>query len=122
MAKYANNNIFGDDQLHPNATLPPKHTVEIPTDWIADPNLKSHDKCILILMLCYATPSLDVQISRNHIRKTLGIHFLAIKSAMKRLTKQKYIRKLPTANGFIPIFRLTINPVVKPRKSKKSKI
>ncbi len=72
-------------------------------------------------MLCYATPELDVQISRMQIRRVLGMHMKAIRTTTKRLTMFKYIRKLPTANGFIPVFRITLNPNAESKAKRKNK-
>lgn len=120
MAKRRYNYIL-DDQLNPLCSIPPNHTVEVPTNWIIDPDLTPRDKCVLITMLCYANPHLDVQISRMQIRRVLGMHMKAIRTTTKRLTQFKYIRKLPTANGFIPVFRINIDPKADSKIKRKNK-
>lgn len=123
MSKHRFNFVFGDDQLNPLGQLPPGHVLECPTDWLSNKKLESTDIIVLLVMLAYATPNLDVQISKMQVARVRGLAKKTVAAAFKRLTRLHYIRKLPTRNGFIPVFRLYPEPYkMKKTKSKKSNV
>jgi hypothetical protein len=106
MAKKRFNFIYGADQLHPLLPLPKNHVVECPTDWLSDRNLNPIDLLTLLVMLAHSTPQLDVQISKRQIARVLNTSSKRTGSAIKRLIRLHYIRRLPIENGYIPIFRI----------------
>ena len=110
------NECLPEQILKPLSPLPPDHVIECPSDWLVDPDLKPIDICVMLTLLAYATDDLLVQISRRQVAWVLSSNPTTIKKSFKRLKAFRFIRKLPTANGFIPVFK--INPLPKNRRKK----
>jgi hypothetical protein len=123
--KRRSNHCLGFSHQNPWAPILPDHALsipcEIPTEWVLNHNLKSVDLRVLLALLVCCTPDFEVQLSRKQIARATGHTLRTISTSIKRLTKLHYIRKLPTANGFIPVYK--VHPVpykkrkIKPKKS-----
>jgi len=100
----------GKIQGQPLITTPPDHTVEIPTNWILDQNLKSSLVIILIVILANANSDMTAQISAKQIKRTTRLAFRNVKISMRKLQDLGYLTKLPSQNGYANIYKITLKP------------
>ena len=125
--KRRSNACLGYSHQNPWAPIPPGHVLstprEIPADWVTNKDIKDVDIRVLLAMLVCCTPDFEVQLSRKQIARVTGHNVGTISKSFKRLTKLHYIRKLPTADGFIPVYKVHPVPYKKRKtKSKKSNV